>query len=90
MHQFAVCVFFSDGVTEHDLLFDRYSTFNIENILPSNLTSNFKDTKFKLKCVRKNPIIHNPMFLIVDTSHLIKTIVIFLEISSLNKLKINM
>ena len=39
MYQFAVCIIVSDGSTEINSLFDGLSTFCIEHMLPSDLTS---------------------------------------------------
>ena len=89
MYQFSVCIIVQDRSTENTSLFDRLSTFYIDNVLLSDLTSDFKYVTFEHKCVRKDPITHHPMFLIADIPHLIKKIVSSLEISSLNKLKLS-
>ena len=90
MYEFSVCIIVSDGATENNSLFDGLSTSCIENMLPSDLTSKFKDVNFDYKCVRKYPISHDPIFLISDLPHLIKKIVNSLEMSSLKKSKRNM
>ena len=78
MYHFSVYIIVSDEATENNALLDGLSTFSTENVLPSDI-----------KCVRKNPIPHDPMFLITDMPHLVKKIVNYLEISSLMKSKRN-
>ena len=90
MYQFSVCVLVCDGATENNSLFDGLSTFSSENMLLSDLKSKFKDVNFEYKCVRKHPMSHELIFLIVDMPHLVKKIVNALEMSSLKKPKRNM
>ena len=59
-------------------------------MLPFDLKSKFKNITFEYKCVRKHPISHDPIFLITNIPHLVKNIVIALEMSSLKKSKRNM
>ena len=59
-------------------------------MLPSDLTSKFKDVNFDYKCVRKHSISHDPMFLLVDMPNLINKFVNSLEMSSLKKSKRHM
>ena len=79
MYEFSVCIIVSDGATENNSLFDELSPSCIENMLPSDLTSKFKDVNFDYKCVIKHPISYDPIFLIADLHHLIKNIEILLR-----------